>query len=97
MKDIKLTNANSQGIVEHGFIEIAIPDGDNIIDSGTRSISITLQQYSTGINKYLLDDVEYKTHLEELGVEFEGTEEIVGPDQFLTDLFDYYADNSRIW
>jgi hypothetical protein len=53
-------------------------------------ISITIEQSSDRVEKYLLDDIEFKEKLESLGIEFEGDEEIVGPKEFLLELFYFY-------
>lgn len=79
--NIKYKDATAQGIIEYGNITLEI-DGDEM--------NITIEQRSDGIEKYLLDDTEFKKKLESLGVEFEGNEEIVGPKEFLLDLFYFY-------
>jgi hypothetical protein len=80
--EVKFVDAESQGIVEHGYILLHVGDSD---------INITIQQYSNGVVIYLLDDLEYKDILESNGVEFDGDEEIVGPSEFISDLFNFYV------
>ena len=81
MKNIKFNDASAQGIIEYGFISLSV---------GGKEICITIEQRSDGDVTYLLDDIEYKEKLKSLGVEFEGYEEIVGPKEFLSDLFYFY-------
>ena len=67
---IEFKGAASQGVIEYGYISLAI-DG--------HEMNITIEQRSDGEVTYLLDDIEFKERLESIGVEFEGYEEIVGP------------------
>lgn len=78
---IEFKEAHAQGVIEYGSICLEV-DGEEIY--------ITIEQRSDGIEKYLLDNIEFKDKLELLGVEFEGCEEIVGPKEFLLDLFYFY-------
>jgi hypothetical protein len=84
---IHFKDANAQGIVEYGYISLEV-DGEDI--------NITIEQKSNGIEKYFLEDIEFKKKLESLGVEFEGCEEIVGPKEFLLDLFYFYDTKTKI-
>ena len=79
--NIEFKNAEAKGIIEYGCISLNI-DGDEI--------NITIEQSSNGVEKYILDDIEFKEKLESLGVEFEGCEEIVGPKEFLLELYYFY-------
>lgn len=79
--NIEFKEAVSQGVIEYGCISLEI-DGDEM--------RITIEQRSDGEVTYLLDDIEFKEKLESIGVEFEGHEEIVGPEGFLSDLFCFY-------
>jgi hypothetical protein len=81
MENIKFLDATSQGAIEYGYVELEI---DN------EEFNITIEQYSNGVEVFLLDDSEYKEKLESLGVEFNEDERIIGPDQFLSDLHDFY-------
>ena len=78
---IEFKDAQAQGIIEYGFISLGV-DGEDI--------SITIEQSSDRVEKYLLDDIEFKEKLESLGIEFEGNDEIVGPKEFLLELFYFY-------
>lgn len=78
---IEFKDAQAQGIIEYGSISLGV-DGEDI--------SITIEQSSDGIVKYLLDDIEFIEKLESLGIEFEGDEEIVGPKEFLLELYYFY-------
>jgi hypothetical protein len=78
---IEFKDAQAQGIIEYGSISLGV-DGEDI--------SITIEQSSDRVEKYLLDDSEFKEKLESLGIEFEGDEEIVGPKEFLLELFYFY-------
>jgi hypothetical protein len=78
---IEFKDAQAQGIIEYGSISLGV-DGEDI--------SITIEQSSDRVEKYLLDDIEFKEKLESLGIEFEGDEEIVGPKEFLLELFYFY-------
>lgn len=79
--NIKFKDATAQGVIEYGSISLEV-DGEEIY--------ITIEQRSDGIEKYLLDYIEFKEKLESLGVEFEGCEEIVGPKEFLLELYYFY-------
>lgn len=81
MESIKFLDATSQGAIEYGYVELEIDDEE---------FNITIEQYSNGSEVFLLDDLEYKEKLESLGVEFDGDERIVGPDEFLSNLHDFY-------
>jgi hypothetical protein len=78
---IEFKDAQAQGVIEYGYISLGI---------GGEDISITIEQSSVGIVKYLLDDIEFKEKLESLGIEFEGDEKIVGPKEFLLELYYFY-------
>ena len=78
---IEFKEAHAQGIIEYGSISLEV-DGEEIY--------ITIEQRSDGIEKYLLDYIEFNPKLESLGVEFDGDEEIVGPKEFLLELFYFY-------
>jgi hypothetical protein len=78
---IEFKDAQAQGIIEYGSISLGV-DGEDI--------SITIEQSSDRVEKYLLDDIEFKEKLESLGIEFEGDDEIVGPKEFLLELFYFY-------
>jgi hypothetical protein len=78
---IEFKDAQAQGIIEYGSISLGV-DGEDI--------SITIEQSSDRVEKYLLDDIEFKEKLESLGIEFEGNDEIVGPKEFLLELFYFY-------
>ena len=78
---IEFKDAQAQGIIEYGSISLGV-DGEDI--------SITIEQSSDRVEKYLLDDIEFKEKLESLGIEFEGDEEIVGPKEFLLELYYFY-------
>jgi hypothetical protein len=84
---IVFISAFSQGVVEHGSIHIDIKGDD---------CNITIEQSSNGTERFFLDDTEYKEKLESFGIEFDGNEEIVGPEDFLSDLHDFYDANSRM-
>jgi hypothetical protein len=81
MKNIELKDAYAEGIIEYGVISLDV-DGEEIY--------ITIEQRSDGLVKYLLDDIDFKDKLKSLGIEFEGYEEIVGPEEFLLELFYFY-------
>ena len=81
MDDIEFKDATAQGVIEYGYISLEI-DGDEM--------HITIEQSSNGEVTYLLDDIEFKEKLESLGVEFEGCEKIVGPQEFLLELYYFY-------
>jgi len=83
--DFEMYYANSQGTVEHGYVSLTL----NGVDIG-----ITIQQRSDGYNTFLLDDHEHKEKLELCGVKFKDNETITGPEQFLSDLFRYYDQNT---
>ena len=78
---IEFKDAHAQGVIEYGYISLSV-DGEDII--------ITIEQSSNGEVTYLLDDIEFKEKLESLGIEFEGDEEIVGPKEFLLELYYFY-------
>lgn len=79
--NIEFKDATAQGVIEYGYISLEI-DGDEM--------NITIEQSSDRVEKYLLDDIEFKEKLESLGIEFEGDEEIVGPKEFLLELYYFY-------
>jgi len=79
--NIKFKDATAQGVIEYGSISLEV-DGEEIY--------ITIEQGSNGEVTCLLDDTEFKEKLESLGVEFEGCEEIVGPKEFLLELYYFY-------
>ena len=79
--NIEFKDAIAQGVIEYGCISLNI-DGDEI--------NITIEQRSNGVVTYLLDNIEFKEKLELLGIEFEGDEEIVGPKEFLLELYYFY-------
>ena len=81
MDDIEFKDSTAQGVIEYGYISLDI-DGDEM--------HITIEQSSNGEVTYLLDDIEFKEKLESLGVEFEGCEKIVGPQDFLLELYYFY-------
>jgi hypothetical protein len=85
MTEIKFLDADSQGVVEHGYIRLGI---------GGIRINITIQQHSNGVTEYLLDDIEYKELLELNGVRFNG-EEIIGSDEFISELYNFYEHITR--
>lgn len=85
MEKIKFVDADSRGVVEYGYISLEIGDVD---------INITSEQYSDGFQIYLLDDPEHKELLEAHGVEFENDEKIIGPDEFINDLYDFYQNKT---
>jgi hypothetical protein len=78
---IEFKDAHAQGVIEYGYISLGI-DGDEM--------HITIEQSSNGVVTYLLDNIEFKEKLELLGIEFEGDEEIVGPKEFLLELYYFY-------
>jgi len=84
---IVFIGAFSQGVVEHGSIHIDIKGDD---------CNITIEQSGGGVERFFLDDTQYKEKLESFGIEFDGDEEIVGPPDFLSDLHDFYDVNSRM-
>jgi len=79
--NIEFKYASAQGIIEYGLISLQFDGAD---------IDITIEQRSDGSVKYFLDDIELKEKLESIGVEFLGEEEIVGPKEFLLELFYFY-------
>lgn len=79
--NIEFKDATAQGVIEYGYISLEI-DGDDM--------HITIEQSSNGEVTYLLDNIEFKEKLELLGVEFDGYEEIVGPQEFLLELYYFY-------
>ena len=85
MEEIKFVDADSRGAVEYGYISLEIGDVD---------INITSEEYSDGVQIYLLDDPEHKELLEAQGVEFEDDEKIIGPDEFLNDLYEFYQNTT---
>lgn len=85
MEKIKFVDADSRGVVEFGYISLEIGDVD---------INITSEQYSDGFQIYLLDYPEHKELLEAHGVEFEDDEKIIGPDEFINDLYDFYQNKT---
>lgn len=85
MEEIKFVDADSRGAVEYGYISLEIGDVD---------INITSEEYSDGFQIYLLDDTEHKELLEAHGVEFENDEKIIGPDEFINDLYYFYQNKT---
>lgn len=85
MEEIKFVDAYARGVVEYGYISLEIGDVD---------INITSEQYSDGFQIYLLDDPEHKELLEAHGVEFQDDEKIIGPDEFINDLYDFYQNTT---
>ena len=86
---ITFIGANSQGVIEYGYIHIRTSP-----DSQGEDIFITIEQYSDGREKFLLHPDD-KEKLEPFGIEIDG-EEIVGPKEFLSDLHAFYDGNSRL-
>ena len=82
---IVFIGAKSKGIIEYGYIHIVL-NGDDIY--------INIEQYSDGREKFFLDDTDDKEKLEPFGIEIEG-EEILGPQEFLSDLHNFYDGSSR--
>ena len=87
---ITFIGANSQGVIEYGDIHIYLQGED---------IFIIIEQYSDGREKFLLDNPDDKEKLEPFGIEIRTSldgEEIVGPQEFLSDLHAFYDGNSRL-
>lgn len=85
---IAFIGANSQGVIEYGDIHIDLQGED---------IFIIIEQYSDGREKFLLNDPDDKEKLEPFGIEIaKDGEEIVGPQEFLSDLHTFYDSNSHV-
>ena len=84
MEGIEFVCADSNGVVEYGYVEVEI---------GGEYITIQIEQYSGGGESYYVDTLEDKEILQSFGIEFD-TQSILkidGPDELLIDLFDYYT------
>jgi len=92
--EIEGVKAYAQGIVEHGIVEAII---DGIL------ITFSVQEYSNGIFKVLLDDDKPKVRkiLEKYGVEFEKNRDLILEGEFADNIEDIYhrtgKDNSAVW
>jgi len=84
MKEIEFVCADSNGIIEYGYVEVEI-DGEYV--------TIQIEQYSGGGESYYVDKLEDKEILQSAGIEFDtqSTLKIDGPEELLIDLFDYYV------
>lgn len=85
MEEIKFINADSRGIIEYGFIDLELK---------TDIITILLEQHDTGDVFYFLENLEYKSKLESIGVEFNDNE-IIGPSEFINELYQFYDYKSK--
>lgn len=81
MGNIEFKDASAQGVIEYGIISLEV-DGEDVY--------VTIEQRSDGKVKFILDNIDFRPDLESLGIEFKDYEEIVGPKEFLTDLFYFY-------
>ena len=88
INDISFVDARSEGIVEVGFITIMV-DGEEIIIYVEQKTNRKGEYSET----YLLEDPKYYRLLKSHGVKFDG-EEIIGPDNFLYDLHDFYSSDT---
>lgn len=86
--DIEYVKAKSDGIVEIGTITIGV-DGEEV------SIYVEHKTNRRGeySESYTIEDSNYIGLLESYGVEFDH-EEIIGPDNFLYDLHDFYSSDT---
>jgi len=85
----EITDCYAQRAIEIGYITVVIEDTEIVIE---------IEQFSDGGVVFILDDMEYKELLQRNEIQFqEGSNDLIilGPEEFLDDLFEYYDRNSR--
>jgi hypothetical protein len=87
MENIKFISAGYSGLFDtkNGMIE----EGNILIDVDGEDVYLTIQIDGNGDDYILLDDLEYISQMESIGIEF-FEDELIGPETFLTDLRMFY-------